>query len=346
MKKAFSILIMLVLLMTSVVVLPVTSALADSWPVLSKSSYCEFVADKTIEVFTDIGLRTRGTSNPKKAYNAYVDPGDVCKAYQVSSKPYVLISYPTPSGIREGYVRRSDVFPGSAPSAKVIAKGSANSYKTAGGAYSGYTEAGDETWRFGEKKGYYAVVYTAISGSRRYKLAWIKKADYETGVLGKTNTVTKHLRGVPNYKQYDSRWANVMISTTNLANAGCLITSMAMSESYRQGKSITPDKMRNSFSFDGNNMYWPSNYYRIASGKGTDALQAVYDTITAGKPVIVGGECGRSEHWVLIYGYTNANRNNLSAGNFEINDPNSTSRTTLQAFLNDYGSDVVFKTYR
>ena len=168
------------------------------------------------------------------------------------------------------------------------------------------------------------------------------KNDY----LAAKKAYTKHLNGVPNFKQYDSRWANVMISTKTISQVGCLVTAMAMSESYRQGRTITPDAMRNSLSFSGNDMYWPSNYYTLTTGTGSGALKSVYDAINAGKPVIVGGDKGSSSHWVLIYGYTNANPNSLNAGSFVINDPNSSSRTTLQAFLNTYGSGVIFKTYR
>ena len=158
--------------------------------------------------------------------------------------------------------------------------------------------------------------------------------------------MTKYLHGVENWKQYDSRWKDTKISTKTIGQVGCLVTCMAMSEGYRQGKSIRPDTMRNSLSFSGNDMYWPSNYYTLATGKGNDALKKVYNTINTGRPVIVGADSSSSSHWVLIYGYKDLNTNAMNAANFLINDPNSSSRTTLQAFLNSYSSGVIFKTYK
>ncbi|UKI48949.1 MAG: hypothetical protein L6U99_08965 [Clostridium sp.] len=42
---------------------------------------------------------------------------------------------------------------------------------------------------------------------------------------------------------------------------GCAITSLAITESYRQNKTITPDVMLKQLNFtNGGALYWPSNY--------------------------------------------------------------------------------------
>lgn len=154
---------------------------------------------------------------------------------------------------------------------------------------------------------------------------------------------TKWLHGIPNFKQYDSQWKNIKIGTKTIGVVGCLVTSMSMSESYRQGKTINPATMRNQLSFSNNDMYWPSNYSTIGSGVN---LQLIYSTINAGKPVIVGAKNSSGGwHWVIVTGYVNLNASNMKRSCFQINDPNSTSRTNLSQFLSVYPNSVTLKTY-
>lgn len=154
---------------------------------------------------------------------------------------------------------------------------------------------------------------------------------------------TKWLHGIPNFKQYDSQWKNTKIGTKTIGAVGCLVTSMAMSESYRQGKTINPSTMRNQLSFSNNDMCWPSNYSTIGSGVN---LQLIYNTINAGKPVIVGAKNSSGGwHWIIITGYVNLDTSNMQRSCFQINDPNSTSRTNLSQFLSVYPNSVTLKTY-
>lgn len=154
---------------------------------------------------------------------------------------------------------------------------------------------------------------------------------------------TKKLSGIPNFKQYDSQWKNTKIGTKTIGTVGCLVTSMVMTESYRQGKTFTPATMRSKLSFSNNDMYWPSNYSTIATGVN---LTKIYNTINAGKPVIVGAKNNNGGwHWVVVTGYANLNTSNMQRSKFLINDPNSTSRITLDRFLSVYPNSVTIKTY-
>lgn len=154
---------------------------------------------------------------------------------------------------------------------------------------------------------------------------------------------TKWLHGIPVYKQTDSRWSGVMISTKNIGQVGCLVTSMAMCESYRAQKEITPKEMRDRLSFTGNEMYWPSDYKTLANSLD---LNKIYSTVKEGKPVIVGAQKPNGGwHWVIVTGYQNANPKKLDASMFSINDPNSTSRTNLAHFLKVYSQNVTIKGY-
>lgn len=341
MKRTLSIIMILVLIMTAVAALPFSGASAAGWPSVSASRRIEFIASATFAVYSNKACTIRGTSNPYANYNsARVDKYDKCWVLEISGSS-CRISYPAGSVYKEAWTNIGNIFPSGPAENKVCSK-KVTTYQLPGGNSYGYVDPQDLCTPAGERSGYQAVIYPLNSGG--YKLGWIPSAQYKSA-FSVQKPVTKHLRGVPNFKQYDSRWGSVYINTKTIAQVGCLVTSMAMSESYRQGKTITPDVMKRNLSFVGNDMVWPSRYSTLATGTGAGALSAVFNAINAGKPVIVGGSSGRGSHWVLIYGYTNAVVGSLKAVNFEINDPNSTSRTTLQAFLNTYGSGVIFKTY-
>ena len=174
MKKQLSLLLALVLMFSMVLSV---SASAASWPSLGTNSYCEFVAPKTINVYTSTNLSTRGTSSPAKRYNAYIDKGDVCKIFRISSN-YLHIAYPTSSGYKQGYIRRSDVFGVSSPIESFTAKNGATTYRYAGSSSYGSVAKGDAVYKVGTSGNYTMVIYTAKSGSRAYKAGWVKTSNF------------------------------------------------------------------------------------------------------------------------------------------------------------------------
>ncbi len=141
---------------------------------------------------------------------------------------------------------------------------------------------------------------------------------------------------VPSYKQTDSRWANVKIGSSGktIAQIGCATTAIAMIESYRSGKTIYPDAMSKKLSYSSSgSVYWPSDYKAVTSSAGY--LAKIYNQLKEGKPVLLGAKnSSGKQHWVVVTGYKGADT--LSAANFIINDPGSSSRTTLQQFLSSY----------
>lgn len=141
---------------------------------------------------------------------------------------------------------------------------------------------------------------------------------------------------VPSYKQFDDRWANVKIGSygKTMKQIGCLTTAMAMTESIRLNKTITPINIKNTFNYtQSGNMYWPSNY-KITTNT-SDYLSFIYNNLKNGKPTIVGAKNSNgSMHFVVVYGY---NGNGIyNKNNYLIHDPGSSSRTTLNQFLNSY----------
>ena len=140
---------------------------------------------------------------------------------------------------------------------------------------------------------------------------------------------------VPYFKQTDPRWASVTLGSSGkpMSQIGCATTAIAMLESHRQGKSITPDVMATQLRYTATgSVYWPSHYRVDSSASGY--LSRLYERMQQGKPILFGAtnQYG-SQHWVIIKGFTGGE---LKPENFVILDPGSSSRTTLAQFLAAY----------
>jgi uncharacterized protein YgiM (DUF1202 family) len=144
------------------------------------------------------------------------------------------------------------------------------------------------------------------------------------------------LSGVPNFKQTDSRWANVIIGNSGqtISKIGCATTAIAMLESKRTNTTIYPHDMMKKLSYtSGGAVYWPSNYTQITSSSGY--LTKIYSLLEQGKPVIVGAKKSNGgQHYVVVTGVKATNT--LSTSAFYINDPGSNTRTTLDQFFSAY----------
>ncbi len=159
---------------------------------------------------------------------------------------------------------------------------------------------------------------------------------------GGNNTGVQVSLNVPNYKQYN--YPNTYIGTKTIKAIGCTLTSCAMAYSYNTGTNTTPDIMRNKLKFSNNDLIWSSlnNVGLSYSGNynckiNNSIMSTIYSKLKSGRPVIIGGKSSSGgQHWVLVKGYTGNSSTSFSSSSFTINDPNSTSRTTLAQFLNAY----------
>lgn len=149
---------------------------------------------------------------------------------------------------------------------------------------------------------------------------------------------------VPYYKQNDSRWASVTLGTSGkpMSQIGCATTAIAMLESHRQGKSITPDVMASQLRYTATgSVYWPTHYRVDTNASGY--LTRVYERMKQGKPILFGATNRYgSQHWVIIRGFTGGE---VKPENFQILDPGSSSRTTLAQFLSAYPNFYKYFTY-
>jgi uncharacterized protein YgiM (DUF1202 family) len=141
---------------------------------------------------------------------------------------------------------------------------------------------------------------------------------------------------VRNWKQFDTRWAQLEVATSGktFAQIGCATTAIAMVEGHRTGKTITPDEMARQLRYTpSGSVYWPEHYTVVTNG--AELLNGIYNRLKQGKPVLFGAtNAYGSQHWVVITGF--AGGNSLTASRFTIHDPGSNSRTNLQQFLSVY----------
>lgn len=146
-----------------------------------------------------------------------------------------------------------------------------------------------------------------------------------------------------NYKQTDSRWSATVLggSGKTIADAGCTVTCLAITESYRLGYTITPNEMAARLNFtSGGAVYWSSNYVFYFN---SDYLSVAYSKLSQGKPVIIGGKTSfGSTHYVVVTGFTGGA---LTAENFVIKDPGSATRTTLAQYFAKYNTFIKMAYY-
>lgn len=117
-----------------------------------------------------------------------------------------------------------------------------------------------------------------------------------------------------------------------------------MAYSYNTRTNTTPDKMKYKLRFSNNDLYWSSLANVGLSYTGSyncrinnSIMQTIYNKLRTGRPVVIGGRSySGGTHWVLIKGYNGNSSTAFNSNYFTINDPNSSSRTTLAQFLNAY----------
>ena len=140
---------------------------------------------------------------------------------------------------------------------------------------------------------------------------------------------------VVDFKQYDPKWGKLKIgySGENIHNIGCALTCVAMTESYRTDRYITPKDVVNTFAFTKSGaIYWTDNYLVNRSDK---YLETIYAELIRGNPVIIESKTPKDiTHWVVITGFTGGDE--LSADKFTINDPGSSKRKLLSDYFDIY----------
>ena len=163
----------------------------------------------------------------------------------------------------------------------------------------------------------------------------------ENGVLQKKQNGISY--DVPYYNQADPRWGSTYIGTKTIAQVGCLVTSLAMTQSYHTDTEILPDEMRYQMQFDNNSILWAPIIalgYELegCSGLSTYAFcQRLYTLLEEHGPVIVGSDnVYGGSHYVVVTGCTNTDTSTLKTSDFTMNDPGFSNRTTQDEHLAAY----------
>lgn len=179
MKRFVAMLLALTICFGMLPMLGAEASAAPAWPGLSSSGYCEMVLPGNIPVYRNTGLTTRGTCSPAKSYNAYGAQGDKIYIYSVNGS-YAKINYPAGSTRKTGYVSTASLLGVSAPKESFAAKAKVTTYNIAASVtQTGSVAKGDTVYKLGTgKNGYVLVMYTAVSGSRAYKAAFVKGEEY------------------------------------------------------------------------------------------------------------------------------------------------------------------------
>lgn len=230
--------------------------------------------------------------------------------YAPGTYGYVHGDYVTAMGLSEAVVRTAstalNVRSSASASASIVGK----------------LPKGDRVLILGTYGGFYKILYDG------------NKTGYAASAyLEKTSSGTRAITlSVPSYKQYDKSYASLRLpgSYEPVSTHGCAVTSLAMTESYRTGKTVTPKTVIAAEQFTATGaLYWPSPYSR-----GENSLAYLYDRLSNGSPVIVHvKKANGSAHFAVVYGFTGGT---LSAENFLIRDPGSATRTTLASLYSVY----------
>ena len=143
---------------------------------------------------------------------------------------------------------------------------------------------------------------------------------------------------VPDYKQKDPAWINAPLGNETIGQYGCLVTALAMVQSYAVAPCTPADMaMQLSFTSDGSLQKWDEvsalgyTIETYSQPVTTDILSKLYQLLSAGKPVILGSK-GSWQHYVVVSGYTGTGTS-FMAEDFIIHDPGYPNRVTLADHL-------------
>lgn len=128
------------------------------------------------KVYMTNTLEKRGTSSPKKAYNAVVYASDEMYVYKLTEN-YAYISYPTSSGRRYGYVKTSDISAMNYCNDAKTSRAGITTYKRAGSGKYGSISKHDSVYSLAKNGNYVQVVYPV---GANYKIGWITLSNYNT----------------------------------------------------------------------------------------------------------------------------------------------------------------------
>ena len=215
MKRTISLLLAMVLCFGAIPFFGIEASATTNWPSLSTSAYCEFIATKSIYCYRNSSCTERGTITPLQSYNASISKDDLCLITGISDS-WIRVAYPTSSGYKTAYIKRSELFGVSVPTECVTSQGKATVYSNINGISYGSTAKGDTVYACGTSSNHTLVIYTAKSGSRAFKLGYVKTSDYNSIIKG-----VRQLLSNGKYVIVSSLNNNMVVDVNGASNDNC-----------------------------------------------------------------------------------------------------------------------------
>lgn len=176
----------LVLLMSAVMLLGFVVQTAAAIPNISSVRYLRTYPLSTgndTYVYTSSSLSTRGTSSPRREYNAVIYASDEVYVYSINGGS-AYVSYPTSSGRRYGYIKTNAVISGNYSQAGRTSSAKITTYMRPGGSVYGSISRGDLVYATGRSGSCIQVIYPVGS---QYKMGWIAASSYDQYIDGSSN---------------------------------------------------------------------------------------------------------------------------------------------------------------
>lgn len=192
--------------------------------------------------------------------------------------------------------------------------------------------AGTSVTVYGEaENGWYRVRFNGMDGYCSADYIRVESGGTPSGGQPSGGAIDISLN-VPRYSQADPEWANTLIGGETIRSSGCLVTCLAMCESFRQNARITPNDLARQYTFDlGGTLYWDgTGYFEWRNDSDPSRyLPRVLSILQHGAPCVFGCRSANGGmHWVVVTGY-HGDGVNLRPEDFTVNDPGYSATVTL-----------------
>ena len=322
-------------------------------PGISPDKYLKtyILGEEEIPVYTSKEMTVQGTAKPYREYDSGIYTSDEIRVYEIRDD-WAYVSYPTFwAGWREGYI------PVSAITSRNFSKDGQRCggilkhiHKRPTGAEH-YTASSiwqnDLIYTVAKEGDFVQIIYPVTSG---YKMAWITALDYSNYIanrpVGPDNGTGEAKERVRLQLEVPYLSTEVLVRTDGVGRAPdiehddkCLFAAVAMKYAYHKQIDITPAALQKE-SFMRYVELFPEGmkelgyeYLNYYSPMQNSTFNQICISLSYDKPVIVGAEGSRGEHWVIVTGYDGVPTGEFSANEFSIHDPEDGNKKTLDQFL-------------
>lgn len=217
----------------------------SNWPVLNSKCHLECYSYWKVNVYNSKNLKTRGTANPFKSYNSYIDKKDFLKITAIAPTYTEVAEFPTSNGKRKGYVKTNELFGTKEPLEVFTAAKKVTVYKFPGNDTKyGSTSVGDPIFKAGcttqkstgEK--FYFIIYGANENNRGYKAGYVSEKTLKSL---KDNSVPAVFRQNGNQPWSDVAYGKANGTNATLSSGGCGVLALTNAIYYATNGKVFVD---------------------------------------------------------------------------------------------------------